>query len=1204
LTRPLDKHLDSEELDGLVSPRPSSDTGSPPAQTLAEVERHLESCQDCSRKVQMHKSVQNELARLRAPGLSARGSDCLTEAEWLNVAAGLLSETKTTELMKHAAQCGHCGPLLKNAAETLAGEATPGEERFLASLRSAQPRWQKNMAEALRNNQHDRRRETRVSWRNALFSWPSPAFAVAGIAIAVLAAWFGSRLLHPPSAEQLLAQAYAERRTLEVRIPGAKYAPIRVERAAAGSNLDKSPSLLKAEALISENLRKNPNDPAELQAKARAELLDGNYESAIKSLRRALETRPDSPPLLMDLGSAYFVRAEAADRAVDYGNALEALGKALAKTPDDPVALFNRALVCERMFLYTQAMDDWEHYLRVDPRGEWAEEARANLQRVQQKKAEREKRAAIPLLSPAEFVAAIDANHEDAVIMLDQRAERYLEAAIQSWLPQAFGVGTSATAPGESRRALEYLAEILRTRHDDTWLSDFLQSQPSQIEAQALHFLLSSDEALHSGRYGLSVELATKSVRDFERTSNQAGMLRASFALLLAQSVTLQYGDCIRTARRAIPLLSSTRYRWLQIQTAIQQAQCEAIAAVEGPLQATLTSAQLAKRFHYPGLQLRATAFAAAYRSDTGSSNRGMRDLLDGLATFWQSDASSARGENLYSALFDFASARNWPYTDVFATAELLADFPVKDPVDQAVQRELLALAEEQAGDYPAAQSTLQRIAALMAALPEDSAVTLRKAEIALENAKIQLHLGDANGAVATLSVLRPQFEMAAPGLFQAEYFKTYGEASLALGLNSAAEPLLARALSVTETGLKSLHSEADKLAWSRDLGQLYRDLLEIKLKFASPAAAMAWWEWYKGASLRTADPVDNPAASNDYGIDSFAPPDTSRYSLPPGTALISYAVLRNSTTAFIFRDGNVQTRTLQLPDDATLRPLHFLSLCADPSANLDSFHAESRRLFEILVAPLESDIQGAAALRIETDGILDQIPFDLLRDADGRYLVDRFEVTYSPGLAYRSRSNYEGLSTASLALIVVASGAQDPALAPLPDAADEGREVASHFRQATVLSVSPTRADVLQNLRDAQLFHFVGHAIAGVDRVGLVIGPDAVIDSQDLVKLRLRNLSLAVLSACDTANGEGGTFADVNSMARTLAVAGVPQTVASRWQVDSAVTRELMRAFYASLMSGKTPANSLRDATAAVRSKPGYQHPYYWASFAVYGSS
>jgi tetratricopeptide (TPR) repeat protein len=409
LIRPFDKHLDSDELRRLVTSQGASVPNPEPLseQNLREAQRHVESCQSCSQKLQMHRLVQSEILRMRPLKPLSPTPECMGDDEWLGVAAGVYSDAKTRELMKHAAQCGHCGPLLNNAAEILADETTPSEETLLNSLSSARPEWRKKMAETLVGSAgtkiDDRMHNKVLQWWHGLAFWPRPAFALVGIAVAVLAGWLGMRMLRPPSAEQLLAQAYTEHRTLEVRIPGAKFAPMRVERAAAGSSLDKSPSLLKAEALIGENLRKNPNDPSWLQAKARADLLDGNYESAIKSLQRALEKEPDDPHLLTDLGSAYIVRAESANRAIDYGNAIESLGKALAKSPDDPVALFNRALACEQIFLYTQAVDDWEHYLRVDPQGEWADDVRKRLGALKEKLQQHEKSQSAPLLNPAEI---------------------------------------------------------------------------------------------------------------------------------------------------------------------------------------------------------------------------------------------------------------------------------------------------------------------------------------------------------------------------------------------------------------------------------------------------------------------------------------------------------------------------------------------------------------------------------------------------------------------------------------------------------------------------------------------------------------------------------------------------------------------------------------------------------------------------------
>jgi hypothetical protein len=123
-----------------------------------------------------------------------RGPACVADGKWLNVAAGLLPEGEASELLKHASQCGYCGPLLKRATETLTDEGTPSEEALLASLSSARPEWQQNMAATLRGS--------------------SP------------------RILGATFVEQLLAQAYTEHRTLEVRIAGANYAPVRVERSA------------------------------------------------------------------------------------------------------------------------------------------------------------------------------------------------------------------------------------------------------------------------------------------------------------------------------------------------------------------------------------------------------------------------------------------------------------------------------------------------------------------------------------------------------------------------------------------------------------------------------------------------------------------------------------------------------------------------------------------------------------------------------------------------------------------------------------------------------------------------------------------------------------------------------------------------------------------------------------------------------------
>ena len=95
---------------------------------------------------------------------------------------------------------------------------------------------------------------------------------------------------------------------------------------------------------------------------------------------------------------------------------------------------------------------------------------------------EKGKQTATPLLSPQAFSEAIDANHDDALALLDQRTEEYLEIATRLWLPQLYEKNGSSRAAVGTRRALDYLAQALEKRHDDTWLADFLERPPSPIE--------------------------------------------------------------------------------------------------------------------------------------------------------------------------------------------------------------------------------------------------------------------------------------------------------------------------------------------------------------------------------------------------------------------------------------------------------------------------------------------------------------------------------------------------------------------------------------------------------------------------------------------------------------------------------------------------------------------------------------------------
>src|SRR5258708_4729705 len=139
LRRPVDKHIDNEELNALVAP--SADTRQNPhglsQDSVREAERHVESCGDCSSKVSKYRQLVNRSSNVVVSEAAPPGAHCPNDRDvsWHEVAAGLWPELKAKQLIMHAALCDHCGPLLR-AATSVDDDPTPDEEKLLAELKA------------------------------------------------------------------------------------------------------------------------------------------------------------------------------------------------------------------------------------------------------------------------------------------------------------------------------------------------------------------------------------------------------------------------------------------------------------------------------------------------------------------------------------------------------------------------------------------------------------------------------------------------------------------------------------------------------------------------------------------------------------------------------------------------------------------------------------------------------------------------------------------------------------------------------------------------------------------------------------------------------------------------------------------------------------------------------------------------------------
>ncbi|MDC0934777.1 CHAT domain-containing protein [Pirellulales bacterium] len=116
----------------------------------------------------------------------------------------------------------------------------------------------------------------------------------------------------------------------------------------------------------------------------------------------------------------------------------------------------------------------------------------------------------------------------------------------------------------------------------------------------------------------------------------------------------------------------------------------------------------------------------------------------------------------------------------------------------------------------------------------------------------------------------------------------------------------------------------------------------------------------------------------------------------------------------------------------------------------------------------------------------------------------------------------------------------------------------------------------------------------------------DGWVTAQEIASMDFRNTELVVLSACESGLGEEQIGHGVHGLRRALLIAGAHNLLTSLFEVPDEETRELMNAFYESLVVSSHPAEALHEAQQAIiqqrRAKHKAAHPFYWASFFVLG--
>ena len=1084
------------------------------------------------------------------PTRASSNKSCPSGSAWAGLVSGHVQGAEADRLLAHASDCHACAELLREMLNALEESSDPEEPSAIPSTA-------------------DLAKRLAAKRQRSAFSYRLPIGIAASIVLIASVVWFWQRENVPPTS--LLEQAYSEHRDLELRFPGAAYAPLRAER--GPSQRLNAPSLLEAEARIARSGPSHPRDHQWLLARARAQILRWDPAAATATLEAALEGSPDSEELLSALAMSLFESGEASGNTEAFGKAAQTFSRVLQRDEKNQVARFNRAIVYEKLQMFQEAVADWEQFLRIEKQGGWAEEARQHLEADLKKLG----RAGMSP-SPAE--------PGDSVVTDALRA-------------------VFVNSVDRKRAALFALSDAFISQYGDRWLRDLLIGADHPKFLAALQLL---DQALTSNLQGDPVRAAQGArlaESAFAQARNAAGVARSRYELLYALQRSSNASSCLEQGNRWAGQFQEAGYFWLHAQALLELASCSNMRSEFLNADRFAREALVEDDHHgFLAQRMRSVGIRAVGLRAMGRWQEAWRLDVEGLRAFW-------------SGIFPAVRAYQF-YEDMSIAAESIGDYAIaaalsREAVTQVARtdnRSLEAMARGElarrtmlAGNPRQAETEFSRCERTFEQLPPGEVTRLYRAESEIGIARAEARMGKTRSALARLQTVAPDLEGFDNQIFAAHYYRAVAEIRRTANdreLEAAAWRSLAK---IAETGLGSLSAPRDRLVWTHELGDAFRGIVRCKLQAGKAEEALDTWLSYRTADFRTR---------------RFGASVRELSKRLTRSTRVTYAQLEDGIAAWSYDNRGIVYRWLDIPPEVLNVLANRLSRdCANPSSSTDEIRETGRKLYQALIAPFASSWNAERMLILDVDGPAGQIPFEVIPLPNGGYLGERFSLEIGPGIDERRDSvSAEPLLDPSLVLLVGsprAAGADASLFPPLADVVSEVESVSELFPRHLLLTKdAATPLAVTQALARATIFHFAGHAVNSSQHVGLLLAAEksggvaasGFLSATDLTPRELANCRLAVLSACSTAGMKKSGIAEPDSLARALLAAGIRQIVASRWPVDSRATRTLMIRFYSELKQGQPVVRALRIANQQLRDAPETRHPYYWSAFSVISDS
>ena len=323
---------------------------------------------------------------------------------------------------------------------------------------------------------------------------------------------------------------------------------------------------------------------------------------------------------------------------------------------------------------------------------------------------------------------------------------------------------------------------------------------------------------------------------------------------------------------------------------------------------------------------------------------------------------------------------------------------------------------------------------------------------------------------------------------------------------------------------------------------------------------------------------------------------------LEKDVALLAYYVLPDEIFCWVLRPEGIKLARTPLGRDTLGQTiLEYRRMIQ----NIEPLEKQSRQLFDWLLAPVASDLNGVKTLGIIPHGPLHYLSFATL-SAESSYLIDQYALFYLPSASVLGYTLSKRTPEKKLAVLAIGNPDLGDPVFELPFAEHEVASIQWNFPQIT--SLTRDRASeswVVNNIEKFGIIHMASHGefnpvnpLFSAIKLSKGEDTDGNLEAAEIFGLKI-NADVVVLSACQTGLGKVTGGDDVIGLNRAFFYAGTHTIVSSLWRVSDISTAVLIKQFYRQY-AGHSKADSLRMAILHVKQRQ--PHPSYWGAFTLVG--